>query len=147
MVYDRQNWRAKARCSNLTSEEAAELFYISKGKSANPARQFCGGCPVQSQCLDYAIYYGEVGIWGGTTDDERKRLSESLVGLLTVARIESNGVNTTETRDQTQWGMGTRQILESRRQYSRPQPAYPSEPVVSEPRPQDRLPLMLVVEL
>ena len=38
------------------------------------AKSFCDRCPIQSDCLDHAIKNEEQGIWGGTTDDERRDL-------------------------------------------------------------------------
>jgi hypothetical protein len=139
VVYDRQRWREKAACRNLTPQQVDELFFVTQGKSANPARNFCSHCPVQAQCRDFALFYKENGIWGGTTDGERETLTKSLLGLLTTARFETIGVNTSETREQTQWGLGTQQILESRL----PSPA----PVVSEPPPLNPQPPMLLIEL
>ncbi len=34
--------------------------------------QICKRCPVREACLRYAIEHNEWGIWGGTTDDERR---------------------------------------------------------------------------
>lgn len=31
-------------------------------------------CPVTEDCLDHALRYRELGIWGGTNDDERRAL-------------------------------------------------------------------------
>lgn len=37
------------------------------------AKEVCGECSVQAQCLDFAIRNGEdSGVWGGMTPDERK---------------------------------------------------------------------------
>jgi WhiB family transcriptional regulator, redox-sensing transcriptional regulator len=36
------------------------------------AKAICGECPVCIECLDYALSRGETGIWGGTTDRERR---------------------------------------------------------------------------
>ena len=39
------------------------------------AKKVCRGCPVRSTCLNWALERGhEAGIWGGTTEDERRRL-------------------------------------------------------------------------
>lgn len=38
------------------------------------AKSVCRGCPVQTPCLEHALANGEVGVWGGTTDDERRVL-------------------------------------------------------------------------
>lgn len=32
----------------------------------------CGRCPVQVQCLDYALTHRETGWWGGLSEKERK---------------------------------------------------------------------------
>lgn len=39
------------------------------------AAEMCSHCPVRVQCLEWAIEHHEVGIWGGTTDEERRRLT------------------------------------------------------------------------
>jgi len=37
------------------------------------AKQMCGRCPIQKECLDYAMTANEeFGIWGGTTRYERR---------------------------------------------------------------------------
>ena len=42
---------------------------------ANRAKQVCAGCPVQAACLDWALASGqETGVWGGTTEGERRAL-------------------------------------------------------------------------
>jgi WhiB family redox-sensing transcriptional regulator len=35
------------------------------------AKAICSGCPVRSACLDAAIKWRAVGVWGGLGDDER----------------------------------------------------------------------------
>jgi WhiB family redox-sensing transcriptional regulator len=40
---------------------------------ANEAKAICSVCPVKIRCLDYAVSAGMHGVWGGTTDSERKR--------------------------------------------------------------------------
>jgi WhiB family redox-sensing transcriptional regulator len=40
------------------------------------AKAVCGRCPVVRQCLDWALRAGQVdGIWGGTTESERRAVS------------------------------------------------------------------------
>jgi WhiB family redox-sensing transcriptional regulator len=37
------------------------------------AKAICRGCPVCAECLDYAMQTAQDhGIWGGTTDEERR---------------------------------------------------------------------------
>lgn len=47
------------------------VFY---GENSHRAIVICEGCPVQQQCLDYALENYEWGIWGGTSERERKRI-------------------------------------------------------------------------
>lgn len=41
------------------------------------AKRICRRCPHTSACLEWAVDTGQdYGIWGGTTPDERRKLSE-----------------------------------------------------------------------
>ncbi|WP_082931472.1 WhiB family transcriptional regulator [Rhodococcus qingshengii] len=43
------------------------------------AKRICATCPVLVQCRTYALYAGEVyGVWGGTSESERRRLHADL---------------------------------------------------------------------
>ena len=62
------------------------IFYpIGRQVSQAPlAKKVCSICPVQSECLNYALDNGiKDGIWGGLTKTERKRLRRERI-LLTV---------------------------------------------------------------
>ncbi|HLL68980.1 MAG TPA: WhiB family transcriptional regulator [Micromonosporaceae bacterium] len=37
-----------------------------------PAVALCGFCPVKAVCLEYAVATDQRGIWGGTTEGERR---------------------------------------------------------------------------
>ncbi|WP_200926847.1 WhiB family transcriptional regulator [Sphaerimonospora mesophila] len=51
------------------------LFYPEQGGSCRPAKRICASCPVRGDCFAYSMARGEIyGIWGGTTEDERRRL-------------------------------------------------------------------------
>lgn len=39
------------------------------------AKLVCQGCPVRAECLEYAVLWDCVGIWGGMTTKERIRHS------------------------------------------------------------------------
>jgi WhiB family redox-sensing transcriptional regulator len=67
------DWMQKAACRNQSTAN----FFILRGDPQQrvkriEAYQICKGCPVQRECLDYAIINHELGIWGGTTDRERR---------------------------------------------------------------------------
>jgi WhiB family transcriptional regulator, redox-sensing transcriptional regulator len=68
-------WRAKAACL----DHDPELFFVtgSTGRAVEQAAQakmVCAGCTVCVQCLEYALETGQEGVWGGTTEDERRSL-------------------------------------------------------------------------
>ena len=143
MASEHQTWRDKAKCKDLPLEEVDRLFFVGRGGKTTRGKSFCADCKVKVQCLNFAIYYGEEGIWGGLHDNDRQAIPQ-VIGILSIATVRSYGVNTSETRDYTQWGMTEAQIQKERKKYLKllPEP-YPA----SEPQVQDQQPLMLVVEL
>jgi len=70
----RMGWREEAACSGLDTS----MFFPSVEDDQVQlavARQVCATCPVQEACLIYAIESRQtVGIWGGATTRERRRL-------------------------------------------------------------------------
>lgn len=52
----------------------ADSFIVIKEATAE-AKAICARCPVQVECLEYALENREqYGVWGGTTRDERKAM-------------------------------------------------------------------------
>ena len=50
------------------------------------AKQVCGECPVKVECLDYALDTNQdSGIWGGTSEEERRTLRRRLVARTRVS--------------------------------------------------------------
>lgn len=39
------------------------------------AKRYCATCPIKVVCLETALAGGEHGIWGGTTEDERREIA------------------------------------------------------------------------
>lgn len=68
-------FRSGALCQYVDNPE---LFFPKTGKrmQAAEAKGICAGCEVRAQCLDYAVSSVEIlsGIWGGTTETERRQL-------------------------------------------------------------------------
>jgi len=66
------DFRARAACA--TSDP--ELFFPHPGQRRviGEAKKVCGDCPMVDRCLTWALKHGEAGIWGGTTDTERRTL-------------------------------------------------------------------------
>lgn len=68
----RGGWRHGALCAQTDSE----LFFPERGNQNRAAKAVCAQCPVSDECLDYALAHGEsYGIWGGTTERERRALA------------------------------------------------------------------------
>jgi WhiB family redox-sensing transcriptional regulator len=64
-------WQTHARCTEVDPE----IFFPERGGSSKAARQVCSQCSVRDQCLEYALNNKEqFGIWGGTSERERRRL-------------------------------------------------------------------------
>ena len=45
---------------------------ISKYINLSAAKNICNSCPLKLPCLEYALRNVEIGIWGGTTEEQRK---------------------------------------------------------------------------
>ena len=71
------SWREKAICR----DEDPELFF--PVGSYGPARaqlaaakEVCSRCPVRASCLAWALAGDDLdGVWGGTSEDERRVLA------------------------------------------------------------------------
>ena len=70
------DWRHEALCR----DEDPELFFPigTTGPAASQvaeAKVVCRRCPVVASCLDWALDTAqEAGVWGGTSEDERRVL-------------------------------------------------------------------------
>lgn len=50
-------------------------FFPSDGVGVDKARKICRGCPVLTQCLEYALDARiDHGVWGGCSERERRRI-------------------------------------------------------------------------
>ena len=65
------SWVSRALCARAD----LVIFFPPNGGKGKLARQICAQCPVQSECLRYALASGEeYGIWGGLDPRERADL-------------------------------------------------------------------------
>lgn len=68
----------------VCQETDPEMFFPQVGDAYGDtriAKKLCQGCPVASECLQFALANNEVfGIWGGLTYKERARLKGNKVG-------------------------------------------------------------------
>lgn len=70
-----EEWLDRAACKGHPNPE---VFFPDKGEcaKAREARAVCRTCPVQRECLAYAIEHNETnGIWGGISMGGRRRMA------------------------------------------------------------------------
>jgi len=69
-------WQDKALCAQTDPE----AFFPEKGGSTREAKRVCAKCEVRQPCLEYALDHDErFGIWGGTSERDRRRLRRQAV--------------------------------------------------------------------
>lgn len=63
------DWTLSAKCAGMGD------FFFPEESEQRRIRQFCTDCPVRRDCLAEAMNNRiEWGIWGGTTERERRRI-------------------------------------------------------------------------
>lgn len=73
------SWQFDAACLGAVAKTGEDLFFHSDEPGGNASRvkkakAICATCPVKQKCLRYAVDNDLLGVWGGTTDSERKKL-------------------------------------------------------------------------
>lgn len=64
-------WMAQGNCA----DKPPGLFFPSDGVGVDVARRICATCPVKAECLEYALRNRiDHGVWGGTSERERRRI-------------------------------------------------------------------------
>ena len=64
-------WQERALCAQTDPD----VFFPEAGGSTGEAVQVCRRCPVQPDCLTWALRHNEdYGVWGGLPEDERRSL-------------------------------------------------------------------------
>jgi hypothetical protein len=71
-------WQNRAACRDVPSfvfypDEILSLEEVDPAYAKISYRDFCDTCPVRYLCLEFAVLHDMVGIWGGTTENERKK--------------------------------------------------------------------------
>jgi WhiB family redox-sensing transcriptional regulator len=67
-------WRKDALCSQTDPS----AFFPKKGASTKDAKLVCANCKVVKQCLEFALETNKYnGIWGGTTESERRAIKRN----------------------------------------------------------------------
>jgi WhiB family redox-sensing transcriptional regulator len=86
------DWRQHAACNGCD----VELFFPVgvTGPAIDQieaAKAVCHTCPVRAECLDFALVTNqECGVWGGASEEERRRLRRSWLAQRRL-RLQNSG--------------------------------------------------------
>lgn len=73
-ILDERPWAVYAACK---SDQSLMFFPTNRTEEAS-ALLICGICPVSEDCLEHALETNErFGVWGGTTERERRKLRQA----------------------------------------------------------------------
>ena len=79
--WDVEDWRGNASCRDTDPD----LFFPvgTTGPALEQiaaAKAVCNACPAQAACLEFALATNqESGVWGGTSEEERRKLRKAWV--------------------------------------------------------------------
>ncbi len=71
LLTEDRTWAGYAACRGADPD----LFFPAPDDPAIEAKKICAGCAVRQDCLDWCFLTNAAyGVWGGTTERERRRL-------------------------------------------------------------------------
>lgn len=84
----RSQWSKRARCAK---PGVHKIFDQRQGRPQKRPEwwDYCNRCVVKLNCLAFAIVHNEEGVWGGTTDSQRKRLNPLVQSQMTLQAQEA----------------------------------------------------------
>ncbi len=92
------SWRGQAECIGVNPV----LFYPERGESYKEAKAVCMVCVVRGECLEEALAAEEVfGIWGGTSERQRRIMRRGLRQLAASNRVPTNTPGDNDATDYT----------------------------------------------
>lgn len=73
---NRAGWWSRAACGTADPELFFPISYSGPAlRQVAKAKAICARCQIQQECLRYALDAGSIqGVWGGMTEEERRRL-------------------------------------------------------------------------
>ena len=79
--WDREAWRTRSACRDSDPDGFFPIGITGTAlEQIETARRICTACTVAHDCLEFALATNqEAGIWGGTTEEERRKLRKSWV--------------------------------------------------------------------
>ena len=97
------------------AQVGTEAFFPDTNGNSEEVRQakaVCESCPFQQQCLDYALSWNVAGVWGGTTEWQRKKIRRKR-GIVATPLVErERSERAAQVRRMTRDGMTARTIAE-----------------------------------
>lgn len=71
-VVPQGDWVSRAACVGAPED----WFFSTDATCVRVGKALCSVCPVRAECLEWAVRTDQVGLWGGLTDKERRRLGK-----------------------------------------------------------------------
>ena len=69
-----ETWMEEGLCAEVGND----FWFPEKGESTKEAKRICAGCSVRARCLQFALdnssSISRFGVWGGTSERERRVL-------------------------------------------------------------------------
>ncbi len=76
------DWMREGKCRDMDPD----VFFPSDGVGVQVAQRVCNDCPAKAPCLEYALALRiNEGVWGGTSERERRRLQRHRRGVTTTS--------------------------------------------------------------
>jgi WhiB family redox-sensing transcriptional regulator len=77
--WDVDAWRTRSACRDSDPDVFFPIGSTGPAlEQIETARRICAACPVRDECLEFALATNqEAGIWGGTTEEERRKLRKA----------------------------------------------------------------------
>lgn len=81
-VIRKEAWMQQAACVGR-----GDLFFADHMRTiVRQAKRICSACAVKHECLAYALEGDEIGVWGGMTANERRKLKRATKKQLDLAK-------------------------------------------------------------
>ena len=78
-TWNNLDWRLRSACTDVDTNLFFPVGLTGDAiDQTNLAKAICRECPVQTQCLEFALRtMQDYGVWGGRTEDERRAIRRS----------------------------------------------------------------------
>lgn len=82
-------WVDRASCRGIPTEMFYPVYVFHGVPERNPKaphiiQRICDSCPVTGDCLSWALRHHEYGIWGGTTEVQRRHILKSRLRVMCI---------------------------------------------------------------